>query len=316
MQSVAVTGATGFVGKRLCKNLQNENHDVTRIVRNIEPGYVSTKCNVIEEINGHTNWTEIVAGHGCVIHLAARVFVMTESSVDLRSEYRRTNVDGTLNLAKQAAAAGVKRFIYISSIKVNGELTYGDPFCPEDEPLPVDLYGQSKLEAEKGLKKIADETGLEVVIIRPPLVYGPGVKANFRKLLEWVYKGVPLPFGGVKNKRSFIYLDNLTDFIIKCISHPAAAGELFIVSDGLDLSTPDLIRKIGSFMNRSARLLPLAVSLLKLSGRALGRTSELNRICGSLQVDISKAERLIGWHPPVSMDMGLENTVSWFLENV
>lgn len=316
MQSVVVTGATGFIGKRLCENLEKRGYGVKRILRSHESKYGTGKCAVVEEINGNTNWTGLLAGQSCVIHLAARVHVMNDVSNEAKDKYWQTNVKGTLNLALQAATNGVKRFLYMSSIKVNGEATYGNPFCPEDDPAPIDLYGQSKHEAEKGLQKIAAATGLEVVIVRPPLVYGPEVKANFLRLLNLVYKGVPLPFGAVGNRRSFIYVDNLTDFIIKCVAHPAAAGETFLASDGVDLSTAELIRKMAFYMNCPARLIPVSVGVLRLSARALKRTAEFERICGSLQVDISKAERLLGWYPPVSVDMGLEKTVAWYLANV
>ncbi|KJS01665.1 MAG: hypothetical protein VR65_07900 [Desulfobulbaceae bacterium BRH_c16a] len=313
MQSVVVTGATGFIGKRLCEVLENRGCDVKRIIRNSESQYKPGKCVAIGGMDGNTNWTKLVAGYGCVVHLAARVHVMANVSRKSQDKYWQTNVSGTLRLAHQAVAVGVQRFVYMSSIKVNGETTYEEPFRPEDDTAPVDFYGQSKHLAEKGLQEIAAETGLEVVIIRPPLVYGPEVKANFLRLLKWVHNGVPLPFGAVDNKRSFVYVDNLTDFIIKCVVHPAAAGETFLVSDGVDLSTSELIQKLAFYMNYSARLIPVPIGLLRLSARALGRTAQFERLCGSLQVDISKAERLLDWHPPVAMDMGLKNTVSWYL---
>lgn len=316
MKSVIVTGATGFVGGRLCERLEKKGYNVKRIFRNRKSQYEAGKFAVIEGINGNTNWTGLLTGHSCVIHLAARVHVVNDVSKESQNKYWQTNVYGTLKLAQQAAISGVKRFIYMSSIKVNGEVTYEKPFWPDDVPAPVDLYGQSKREAEKGLQKIAQTTGLEVVIIRPPLVYGPEVRANFLRLLKLIHKRVPLPFGAIDNKRSFIFVDNLTDFIIECIAHPAAAGETFLVSDGVDLSTPALIRKMASCMGFPARLIPVSVGLLRLSARALSRTAEVERICGSLQVDISKAERLLDWRPPVSLDTGLQETVAWYLKNV
>ncbi len=316
MQSVGITGATGFVGKQLSATLEKTGYDVTRIIRGTEPHCESGNYAVVGQMDGCTDWTEVIKGHNCLIHLAARVHVMAEVSVESRNEYRLINVDSTLNLAKQAAAAGVKRFIYMSSIKVNGETTYENPFRPDDEPEPCDLYGQSKREAEIGLKAISEKTGLEVVIIRPPLVYGPEVKANFLKLLMWAQKGWPLPFGAVSNKRSFVYLDNLIDFISACISHPAAAGETFLVSDGVDMSTADLVKIMCLYMDRSARLLSVPIWLLKTLGGTLGRKAEIERICGSLQVDISKAENLLDWKPPISVDKGMEKTVAWFMRNV
>ncbi len=313
MTSVAVTGATGFIGKRLCKTLDSRGLNVTKIVRGSSKHHVSDKSFGGEDNSCNTDWAGLDAGQGCVVHLAARVHVIEEVSSDPQNAYWRSNVDGTLRLARQAAAAGVERFIFVSTVKVNGEVTYGRPFSPKDEPAPGDLYGHSKLEAEKGLREIAAETGLEVVIIRPPLVYGPEVKANFLKLMRLVYRRVPLPFGVVHNKRSFIYLDNLIDFIARCISHPAAAGETFLVSDGADLSTSDLIRKIGSCMHRSPVLLPVPVRLLKRAGGGLGKKTEIERLCGSLQIDISKTKELLGWKPPFSVGQGLAETVSWFI---
>lgn len=313
---VLITGATGFVGRRVCQFLKDRDYDVTRIIRQTGTLSESNNCVVVEDIDGDSKWTGVLAGHSCVIHLASRVHVMNDVPNQSKNKYWQTNVNGTLSLAQQAATSGVKRFIYMSSIKVNGEATYKNPFRPEDVPAPVDYYGQSKHEAEKGLQAIAAATGLEVVIVRSPLVYGPEVKANFLRLLKWVHKGVPLPLGAIDNKRSLIFVDNLTDFIIECVVHPAAAGETFLVSDGVDMSTPELIRKMAFYMNHSARLIPVSVGLLKLGARALRRTAEVERICGSLQVDISKAVRLLGWHPPVSVDMGLEKTVAWYLKNV
>lgn len=315
MQSVMVTGATGFIGRRLCERIKEKGYDLKRILRNHKTQYEAREFAVVEEINGNTNWSGMVANHGCVIHLAARVHVMNDVTYD-SNKYWQTNVDGTLRLAQHAAINCVKRFIYISSIKVNGEATYGNPFRPEDAPAPVDLYGQSKYEAEKGLQEIAAKTGLEVVIIRPPLVYGPEAKANFLRLLKLIHKRVPLPFGAIHNKRSFIFVDNLADFITECIDHPAAAGETFLVSDGVDLSTPELVRKIAFYMSFKSRLIPVSVGLLRLGAKVLRKTAEVERICGNLQVDISKAERLLDWHPPVSMNVGLEKTVAWYLANV
>jgi nucleoside-diphosphate-sugar epimerase len=264
---------------------------------------------VVGDINSHTDWSKALEAHG-VVHLAARVHVMDDSAQDPLAEFRAVNVEGTLNLARQAAHAGVKRFVFVSSVKVNGEATLpGCPFNVQDPPAPADPYAISKQEAEKGLRELAAETGLEVVIIRPPLVYGPGVKANFLRLIKTVQKGLPLPLGRVRNKRSLVGIDNLLDLIITCIDHPAAAGQTFLVSDGEDLSTPDLIRKLASAMGRPARLLPVPSTLLRLGGRMIRKSAEVERLVGSLQVDINHTCETLGWRPPVSVDEGIRRCV-------
>ncbi len=231
---------------------------------------------------------------------------MDESATDPLREFRRVNVEGTLNLARQAAACGVRRFIFVSSVKVNGESTEAaHPFTAQQAPAPLDPYGISKMEAEQGLCQIAAETGMEVVIIRPPLVYGPGVKANFSALMRAVQRGLPLPLALVRNQRSLIALDNLVDFIITCATHPKAANQTFLVSDGQDLSTPELIRKIALAADVPARLLPVPVWALQAGARLLGKGDAMQRLCGNLQVDISKARELLGWVPPVSVEDGL-----------
>ena len=256
-----------------------------------------------------------MAGVQIVIHAAARVHVMSESSADPLAEFRKVNVDGTLNLARQAVAAGVRRFIFVSSIKVNGEGTEpGKPYKADDAPAPVDPYGISKLEAEHGLLALAAETGMEVVIIRPVLVYGPGVKANFRSMMNWLNKGIPLPLGSIRNKRSLVALDNLVDLIVTCIEHPAAANQVFLVSDGEDLSTTELLRRMGAALGKPARLLPLPGAWLNGAACLLGKGAIAQRLCGSLQVDIEKTRRLLGWTPPVTVDEALRKTARHFLE--
>jgi nucleoside-diphosphate-sugar epimerase len=235
---------------------------------------------------------------------------MQDTATDPLTAFRTANVDGTLNLARQAAAAGVKRFVFISSVKVNGEFTLsGRAYSEADAPKPEDAYGQSKHEAEQGLRQIASDTGMEVTIIRPPLVYGPGVKANFASLMRAVQRGWPLPLGAVHNQRSFVALDNLVDFIVTCITHPQAANQTFLVSDGQDLSTPDLIRRMARAMNRPARLLSVPVWALKAGASLLGKGDAVQRLCGNLQVDISKSRELLGWSPPISVDEGLRRAV-------
>lgn len=265
---------------------------------------------LVRVIDAKTDWSVALQGAATVVHLAARVHVMKDVSEDPLTEFRRVNVDGTLNLARQAAAAGVKRFVFISSVKVNGESTQlGQPFTEAGVPNPQDAYGVSKHEAEQGLHQIAADTGIEVVIIRPPLVYGPGVKANFAALMSAVQRGWPLPLGAVHNQRSLVALDNLVDFIVTCINHPQAANQTFLVSDGQDLSTTELVRGMARAVGVPARLLPVPVWALQAGARLLGKGDAVQRLCGNLQVDISKARELLGWIPPVSVEDGLRRAM-------
>jgi nucleoside-diphosphate-sugar epimerase len=240
---------------------------------------------------------------------------MNEVERDSLAEFRRVNVDGTLHLARQAAQAGVRRFVFLSSIKVNGDETHsGHPFAADDKAVPNDPYGLSKYEAEQGLRALSDETGLEVIIIRPPLVYGPGVKANFLTMMKFVRRGIPLPLGEItENRRSFVFLDNLVNLIVTCIDHPSAANKTFLVSDGEDLSTALLLRRMANALNRPSRLFPVPTGLLILSAKILGRPEIARRLCGSLQVDMTKTRELLNWSPPVSVDEGLRRTADYFL---
>jgi nucleoside-diphosphate-sugar epimerase len=252
----------------------------------------------------------LLAGQDCVVHLAARVHVMNDAVPDPLAEFRAANVELTVHLARQAAQAGVHRFIFISSVKVNGEETAADrPFTANDTPQPQDPYGVSKMEAEQALRSLAAQIGLEVVIIRPPLVYGPGVKANFAALMRAVQRGWPLPLGTVRNQRSLVALDNLVDFIITCITHPQAANQTFLVSDGQDISTTELVRGMARAAGVPARLLPVPVWVLQAGAALLGKGDAVQRLCGNLQVDISKARRLLGWVPPISVDEGLRRAM-------
>ena len=238
---------------------------------------------------------------------------MNDSAKGSLNEFRKVNVEGTLNLARQAADAQAKRFIFISSIKVNGESTDpGKPFTVEDQPNPMDPYGISKWETEVGLHQVAKETGLEVVVIRPPLVYGPGVRANFLRMMRWINSGAPLPLGAIHNKRSLVALDNLVDLIVTCIEHPAAANQTFLAGDGEDLSTTELLQRIGKALGKPARLIPFPASMLTFVASLLGKWDVAHRLCGSLQVDISKARTLLGWEPPVSLDEGLRKVAEDF----
>ncbi|WP_375738000.1 UDP-glucose 4-epimerase family protein [Pseudomonas boanensis] len=315
---VLLTGATGFVGRAVLERLASAQdvHLVAALRRPVPglPGVVSTAT--IAGIDGNTDWRQALDGVSVVIHAAARVHVMNEIAADPINEFRKVNVEGTLTLARQAAEAGVRRFIFISSIKVNGEGTSPSrPYQADDQPAPADPYGVSKLEAEIQLKSLAEATGMEVVIIRPPLVYGPGVRANFLSMMRWLQKGIPLPLGAINNRRSLVALDNLVDLIVTCIDHPGAANEIFLVSDGEDLSTSELLRRMGKAMGKSARLLPVPVWVLELGAAALGKRAFSHRLCGSLQVDIYKARALLGWTPPFGVDESLQKAAQHFLEH-
>ncbi len=314
---IIVTGATGFVGNALFNHLLTDTTCTpVAITRQRHTAAFPTGSTVIQagNITPDTNWSTALQGAEYVVHTAARVHVMRDTSSDPLEAFRKVNVQGTLNLAQQAVHHQIKRFIFISSIKVNGEGTApGHAYRADDTPAPADPYGISKLEAEQQLLKLATTSGMEVVIIRPPLVYGPGVKANFLKMMQWVYRGIPLPFGAIHNKRSLVALDNLVDLIKCCISHPAAANQTFLAGDGQDLSTTELLRKIGMFMEKRLRLLPIPENLLKSTAALLGKADIGHRLCGSLQVDISPTSEQLGWTPPLSTDEGLQKTVADFL---
>ncbi len=302
-----VTGANGLVGRALCSVLVDRGLAVRAATRSVQPDMPGFEVVSLGNIHARTDWQAALSGISIVVHLAARVHVMHDAAADPLAEFRRVNVHGTLNLARQAAAAGVRRLLFVSSIKVNGEQTLpGQPFTEDRTPNPQDAYGQSKYEAEQGLRQIAAQTGLEVVIIRSPLVYGPGVKANFAALMRAVRRGWPLPLGRVQNRRSLVALDNLVDFIITCTTHPKAANQTFLVSDDQDVSTAELVRAMAQAMQQPARLLPVPVWLLQMAGRALGKTGAVQRLCGNLQLDISKARTVLGWHPPLTVLQGLQ----------
>lgn len=309
--SLLITGANGFVGSALCAETQARGFFVRASTRQ--------HCNLpgigpsmpIGQLDQASDWFNALEGVTHVVHLAARVHVMSDRSADPLSEFRSINVEGTLNLARQAATAGVKRFIFISSIGVNGAYSVlGVPFTEASQIDPHNSYALSKWEAEKGLLQIATETGLEIVIIRPPLVYGLGAPGNFGALVRGVHLGWPLPLGAVYNKRSFVALDNLVDFIITCINHPEAANQLFLVSDNHDLSTTELVRGIGQAAGVPPRLLPVPVSALQAVASLLGKGHVVQRLCGNLQVDISKARSLLGWVPPISLEEGLRRVLA------
>lgn len=311
MPKILITGATGFVGGAVLKRLRSDRRfALVAAARRWDgpgPGPEDLVFHRIGSLSGDVSWGGVVDSVDTVIHCAARVHVMNEHSVDPLGAFRAVNVNATLNLARQAAAGGVRRFIFISSIKVNGESTVnGQAFSASDEPAPEDAYGLSKLEAEKGLIQLATETGMEVVIIRPPLVYGPGVKGNFASMARLVEKGLPLPFGAINNKRSLVSIDNLVDLIIRCIEHPEAANQTFLAGDGEDLSITELLRSVAKALDKPARLIPVPVGFLEVGAALLGKKAMAQRLLGSLQVDISRTCELLDWKPPHTVEEGLK----------
>ena len=317
-RGVLVTGANGFVGQAVCADLPARGYRVIGVVRqnHLLALRNGLECLSIDQIDADTDWTEALDGVDSVVHLAARVHLMQETAADPLTEFRRTNVELTMSLARQAAAAGVRRFIFVSSVKVNGEVTpVGQPFNADDTPRPTDPYGVSKLEAELGLLQLASDTGMEVVIIRPVLVYGAGVKANFYAMMKQLLKGLPLPLGALPNRRSLVALGNLVDLIATCIQHPAAANQIFLVSDGEDMSISGLLRRTAAALGKSARLIRVPVVFLKAGARLAGREAVIQRLCDSLQVDISKTRRVLGWTPPIRVDDALKETAQHFQRN-
>jgi nucleoside-diphosphate-sugar epimerase len=297
---ICVTGASGLVGSRLCDYLTAFGHEVIKVSRNRQD-YVVTG-----DMGADTNWSEAIAGCDVVVHLSARVHVMRDGSANPLAEFRKSNVEATRSLALQAAASGVKRFVFISTVKVNGEFTpLSQPFTFANEPDPQDNYAISKHEAEQALWQLARGTGMEVVVIRPPLVYGPGVKGNFARMVLWVRRGVPLPLGSVQNLRSLVALDSLVDLIAVCADterSPMAANQTLLVSDGEDVSTTELLRRVALAYEVSPRLLPIPAHWLHAAARFIGKGAMADRLLGSLQVDVSKTCELLGWKPPVTMD--------------
>lgn len=311
---ILVTGASGFVGEAVIFRLLVDKKFYPIAVAR-KPTRLCGLCQVQLFDLSNSKSLPVLDNVQVVIHAAARVHVMNETALDVLSEFRKINVDGTLRLARHAAESGVKRFIFVSSIKVNGESTSpGQPFFADAPSNPSDPYGVSKYEAEEALKQLGRNTGMEIVIIRPPLVYGPGVKANFLSMLSLINKRVPLPLGAIRNQRSFVAIGNLVSLIVTCIDHPAASNQTFLVSDGEDLSTTQLVRRLSKALGRPVWLFPLPGWLLMLWASVLGRRAVAQRICGSLQVDIGKNYELLGWAPPFSIDIAMRQTAGHYLE--
>ena len=308
--TILVTGANGFVGQALCAALAAAGYDVRMAVRAPQPGLPGAMA--AGDIGPATDWRAALDGMGVVVHLAARTHVLRETAADPLAEYRRINVSGTGHLARSAAAQGVRRFVFLSSVKVNGESTTARPFTEDDAPRPEDAYGVSKWEAEQALFRIAAETGLEVVVLRPPLVYGPGVKGNFLRLMNIVARGVPLPLGAVDNRRSLVYTGNLAGAIIRALDAPQAAGRTYLVSDGEDVSTPDLVRGLAQALGVTARIPAFPLAALDFIAAVAGRRVQLARLAGSLQVDGSRIRRELHWQPRYTLAQGLAETARWY----
>jgi UDP-glucose 4-epimerase len=305
---ILVTGAGGFVGTAVVSELARRGISYRAATRARREGYFA-----IGNIGPQTDWTAALDGVDAIIHLASRAHVTNEKVADPTVRFRTANLDSTLNLARQAIKAGVKRFVFISSIKVNGEATQpGRPFTAEDTPNPQNPYAQSKLDAEQGLFALSRESSLEVTVIRPPLVYGPGVKANFATMMDWVNRGIPLPLGSVNNRRSFVYVGNLADLIVLAASHPNAAGQVFLVSDGEDISTTELFKKMAQALGRPSLIMPLPGPLVTLAAAAIGQRAVVSRLTDSLQVDVAKTRALLGWEPRKSVNEGLRQTARYF----
>lgn len=310
---VLITGANGFLGRHLCTEMLQQGWRVKTATRSVDPLIAGAEPVMVGSIDGEINWADALSGVDAVVHLAARVHVISDKATDPLAEFRAVNLDGTLNLARQAVKAGVRRFLFLSSIGVNGNATHGVPFDELSEPDPHSEYTVSKYEAERGLHEIASKSVMEIVIIRPPLVYGPGVPGNFAKLINFTSKSYPLPLGAIRNRRSFVSIYNLLDFIVTCLNHPAAANQTFLVSDGEDLSTTELLRRLAAALNVPTRLLPVPQKLLEAGFSMLGMGDLAQRLCGSLQMDIAKAGKMLDWNPPVSVDEGLRRTAEHFL---
>lgn len=312
MDSALITGAGGFVGRALCAEGVARGVRIRAARRSPREFPAGVEVVAVNDIDENTDWRSSLDGCGAVVHLAARVHVMKEGVDHPMEAFRKVNVLATLNLARQAAESGVRRFVFISSIGVNGARTDGQPFTADDVPRPHSPYAESKYEAESGLRSLSGRTGMEVVIIRPPLVYGADAPGNFGALMRWLARGLPLPLGAIANQRSLVGLDNLVDLILTCLSHPSAAGEVFLISDDEDVSTPELLRRMGLALGRPARLIPVPAGALELAAALLGQRNAAQSLCGSLQVDIEKTRQLLGWRPPFTLEQSLKKAVQGF----
>jgi nucleoside-diphosphate-sugar epimerase len=309
---VLVTGGSGFVGSVLCGTLAQGGHEVRAVVRDGKPAPPGVAMRLWPgDINARTQWDSALRDIDTVVHLAARAHIINDPPAN-NGLYFEINADGTRALAQAAARSGVRRFVFLSTVKVNGESTGDEPFGPGDTPHPQDPYGESKWLGEQQLSAVAADAGFDAFMIRSPLVYGPGVRANFLRLMNWVSRGVPLPFASVGNARSMVSVTNLCDLIAICVQSPVRGTHTLMVSDGLDLSTPGLIRLLGTALGRPARLIPVPVAVLRTLGRATGHAGEVERLCGSLRVDISGTQRVMGWSPPISVEDGLARTANWY----
>jgi UDP-glucose 4-epimerase len=310
---ILITGANGFVGSALCRTLAQSGHVLRAGLRGecSMPEGVAEKA-IVGDISTALDWRPSLRGVGAVVHAAARAHVLQDSA-DSEKLYLETNTHATRQLAEAAAQAGVRRFIYLSSIKVNGEETFGSGYESSDVPNPQDAYGRSKLLGEESVLEVSARTGMQVAIVRPPLVYGPGVRANFLRLMRWVEAGWPLPLGSVNNRRSLVSIWNLCDLLARLLNDPLPSGRAWLVSDSEDLSTPDLISRIGVAMGRNVRLVPVPTRLLQGAATLTGRKAEFARLCGSLTVDISQTRNELGWSPPVTVNESLSRTVRWYL---
>ncbi len=309
---VLVTGANGFVGRALSRELLRRGRRVRAALRRDAGLPDGCEARVVGDLGPDTDWSAALEGVDAVAHLAARVHVMRERAADPLAAFRRTNVEGTLRLARSAAAAGVKKFVFLSSVKVLGEATPDGPFTDSSPANPRDPYGVSKREAEAGLSELAAGSGMDVAILRPPLVYGPGVKGNFLSLLRLIERGVPLPFAGLRNRRSLLYLGNLVDAIDLCLSHDGAAGRTFLIRDGEDLSSAELVRRLAAALGRRAPLFSLPEGILRLAAGCIGRRAAAQRLLGSLTVDDGRLRRDLGWSPPFAVEAALAETAAWF----
>lgn len=317
---ILVTGATGFVGKRVIEMALEQGFSVNAIAREKKLGQQQKNNPLIEwykgELTNTFDWSESLKGVDCVIHCAALVHQMKADAVDLQTKYDDVNFHATIHLAQQAQEAGIKRFIFLSSIKVNGEATeLHQPFTPQVTHEPTDLYGLSKYKAELALQELSKQSGLDVVIIRPPLVYGPGVKANFQTMMNWVQRSIPLPLGAIHNQRSMVYLDNLVDLILTCVTHSDAVNQTFLVSDDHDVSTSQLLAQLKGELQSSSWLLPIPMSLFYMAAKLLRKPEIAQRLCGSLQVDISHTKKQLHWQPPISWQQGIKTTATSYSNN-